>query len=155
MSRATHRLSNAGGGGLNGVDSTREGDWVCTNCQNHNYASRSKCGRCHKDKGHTKGFTTQEAAEAKQVEAELAVTQAASKEVENLRRLCCLRWMAAASRLAADGPQGLANQPHRAEQVIQSVFHLLPQGQPSDGVGMALASAQASGTKQHFIVVTC
>eukprot|EP01043_Picozoa_sp_COSAG02_P004304 COSAG02_NODE_111_length_36009_cov_42.221248_1_plen_2408_part_00 len=155
LSRATHRLSNAGGG-LNGVDSTREGDWVCTNCQNHNYASRSKCGRCHKDKGHTKGFTTQQAAEAKQVEAELAVAQAGSKEVENLRRLCCLRWMAAASRLAADGPQGLAKQPHRAEQVIQSVFHLLPQSQANDGVGGALASAQASGTELHsFFTCSC
>jgi len=151
LSRATHKLSNTGGGSNNGVESTREGDWVCTNCQNHNYASRSKCGRCHKDKGHIKGMTTQEAAEAQQAAADLAMAKEASKEVENLRRVSCLRWMAAASRLAADGPQGLACQPHRTEQVIQAVFHLLPQGQAADGVGGALASAQASGFSESGV----
>ena len=144
LSRATHRLSN-GTGGKNGVDSTREGDWICPHCQNHNYASRDACGRCRKEKGQAKGITTQEAAEAAVVAAELVETQAASKEVENLRRLCCLRWMAAASKLAADGPQGLAQQPHRAEQVIQSVFHLLPQG--NDGAGAS--AAQAAGAPQQ------
>ncbi|XP_026395361.1 uncharacterized protein LOC113290064 isoform X2 [Papaver somniferum] len=24
----------------------RDGDWMCTNCSNHNYASRSRCNRC-------------------------------------------------------------------------------------------------------------
>ncbi|KAJ6989828.1 hypothetical protein NC653_018357 [Populus alba x Populus x berolinensis] len=24
----------------------RNGDWMCTNCNNHNYASRSWCNRC-------------------------------------------------------------------------------------------------------------
>lgn len=25
----------------------REGDWVCTSCNNHNFASRQSCNRCH------------------------------------------------------------------------------------------------------------
>ncbi|KAI3499974.1 hypothetical protein L1887_35788 [Cichorium endivia] len=30
-----------------GAKQWREGDWMCTNCHNHNYASRSKCNKCN------------------------------------------------------------------------------------------------------------
>ncbi|AEC06710.1 unnamed protein product [Arabidopsis thaliana] len=29
-----------------GVKQWRDGDWMCTNCKNHNYASRAECNRC-------------------------------------------------------------------------------------------------------------
>ncbi|RID52782.1 hypothetical protein BRARA_G00221 [Brassica rapa] len=29
-----------------GAKQWRDGDWMCTNCKNHNYASRSECNRC-------------------------------------------------------------------------------------------------------------
>lgn len=29
-----------------GAKQWRDGDWMCTNCNNHNYASRSQCNRC-------------------------------------------------------------------------------------------------------------
>lgn len=29
-----------------GAKQWRDGDWMCTNCNNHNYASRSNCNRC-------------------------------------------------------------------------------------------------------------
>ncbi|XP_043713272.1 uncharacterized RNA-binding protein C17H9.04c-like [Telopea speciosissima] len=29
-----------------GAKQWRDGDWMCTNCNNHNYASRSHCNRC-------------------------------------------------------------------------------------------------------------
>jgi hypothetical protein len=29
-----------------GAKQWRDGDWMCTNCKNHNYASRSHCNRC-------------------------------------------------------------------------------------------------------------
>ncbi|KAL2520391.1 zinc finger (Ran-binding) family protein [Forsythia ovata] len=29
-----------------GAKQWREGDWMCTNCNNHNYASRAQCNRC-------------------------------------------------------------------------------------------------------------
>lgn len=29
-----------------GAKQWRQGDWMCTNCNNHNYASRSQCNRC-------------------------------------------------------------------------------------------------------------
>ncbi|GAB4848480.1 hypothetical protein Ancab_003184 [Ancistrocladus abbreviatus] len=29
-----------------GAKQWRDGDWMCTNCSNHNYASRSQCNRC-------------------------------------------------------------------------------------------------------------
>lgn len=29
-----------------GAKQWRDGDWMCTNCNNHNYASRSECNRC-------------------------------------------------------------------------------------------------------------
>ncbi|OAY60860.1 uncharacterized protein LOC110601869 [Manihot esculenta] len=29
-----------------GAKQWRNGDWMCTNCHNHNYASRSQCNRC-------------------------------------------------------------------------------------------------------------
>ncbi|XP_015581826.1 uncharacterized protein LOC8267099 [Ricinus communis] len=29
-----------------GAKQWRNGDWMCTNCSNHNYASRSQCNRC-------------------------------------------------------------------------------------------------------------
>ncbi|XP_058009139.1 uncharacterized protein LOC110659365 isoform X3 [Hevea brasiliensis] len=29
-----------------GAKQWRNGDWMCTNCNNHNYASRSQCNRC-------------------------------------------------------------------------------------------------------------
>ncbi|KAF6142949.1 hypothetical protein GIB67_003905 [Kingdonia uniflora] len=29
-----------------GAKQWRDGDWMCTNCDNHNYASRSQCNRC-------------------------------------------------------------------------------------------------------------
>ncbi|KAI3938462.1 hypothetical protein MKW92_038773 [Papaver armeniacum] len=29
-----------------GAKQWRDGDWMCTNCSNHNYASRSHCNRC-------------------------------------------------------------------------------------------------------------
>ncbi|KAL5752508.1 hypothetical protein ACOSP7_022702 [Xanthoceras sorbifolium] len=29
-----------------GAKQWRNGDWMCTNCNNHNYASRSECNRC-------------------------------------------------------------------------------------------------------------
>lgn len=29
-----------------GAKQWRDGDWMCTNCDNHNYASRSECNRC-------------------------------------------------------------------------------------------------------------
>ncbi|TXG59781.1 hypothetical protein EZV62_014354 [Acer yangbiense] len=29
-----------------GAKQWRSGDWMCTNCNNHNYASRSECNRC-------------------------------------------------------------------------------------------------------------
>ncbi|XP_038719550.1 nuclear pore complex protein Nup153 isoform X2 [Tripterygium wilfordii] len=34
-----------------GAKQWRNGDWMCTNCNNHNYASRSQCNRCktHKE----------------------------------------------------------------------------------------------------------
>lgn len=149
LARATHRLNN--GGDDRAPDTTREGDWICVSCHNHNYASRTECGRCKKDKGLTQGITTLEAAEAANVKGEQDLANAASKEVENLRRLCCLRWMAAASRLAGDGVQGLAQQPHRAEQVIQSVFNLLPQGEAGGAAAMA---AQAAGAFLHSLALS-
>lgn len=33
-----------------GAKQWREGDWMCTNCNNHNYASRSHCNRCKTEK---------------------------------------------------------------------------------------------------------
>ncbi|CAM8921775.1 unnamed protein product [Rhodiola kirilowii] len=33
-----------------GAKQWREGDWVCSNCNNHNYASRSQCNRCKTEK---------------------------------------------------------------------------------------------------------
>ncbi|KAL4582698.1 hypothetical protein LXL04_007256 [Taraxacum kok-saghyz] len=30
-----------------GAKQWRDGDWMCTNCHNHNYASRSKCNKCN------------------------------------------------------------------------------------------------------------
>ncbi|XP_052189212.1 RNA-binding protein involved in heterochromatin assembly dri1 isoform X2 [Diospyros lotus] len=33
-----------------GAKQWRDGDWMCTNCNNHNYASRSKCNRCNTQK---------------------------------------------------------------------------------------------------------
>ncbi|KAI3669479.1 hypothetical protein L6452_40715 [Arctium lappa] len=30
-----------------GAKQWRDGDWMCTNCNNHNYASRSKCNKCN------------------------------------------------------------------------------------------------------------
>lgn len=33
-----------------GAKHWREGDWMCSNCNNHNYASRSECNRCKTQK---------------------------------------------------------------------------------------------------------
>jgi len=33
-----------------GAKQWRDGDWMCTNCNNHNYASRSNCNRCKTQK---------------------------------------------------------------------------------------------------------
>ncbi|KAF9620803.1 hypothetical protein IFM89_014740 [Coptis chinensis] len=33
-----------------GAKQWRDGDWMCTNCSNHNYASRSQCNRCKTEK---------------------------------------------------------------------------------------------------------
>ncbi|XP_057469996.1 RNA-binding protein involved in heterochromatin assembly dri1-like [Actinidia eriantha] len=33
-----------------GAKQWRDGDWMCTNCSNHNYASRSQCNRCKTQK---------------------------------------------------------------------------------------------------------
>ncbi|KAK1304364.1 hypothetical protein QJS10_CPB11g00834 [Acorus calamus] len=33
-----------------GAKKWRDGDWMCTNCNNHNYASRSYCNRCKTQK---------------------------------------------------------------------------------------------------------
>ncbi|KAL6959963.1 hypothetical protein U1Q18_040112 [Sarracenia purpurea var. burkii] len=33
-----------------GAKQWRDGDWMCTNCNNHNYASRSHCNRCKTQK---------------------------------------------------------------------------------------------------------
>ncbi|EFJ20806.1 hypothetical protein SELMODRAFT_417828 [Selaginella moellendorffii] len=33
-----------------GAKHWRAGDWICTNCDNHNYASRECCNRCGRDK---------------------------------------------------------------------------------------------------------
>lgn len=33
-----------------GAKQWRDGDWLCTNCNNHNYASRSQCNRCKTEK---------------------------------------------------------------------------------------------------------
>ncbi|KAF5960929.1 hypothetical protein HYC85_002138 [Camellia sinensis] len=33
-----------------GAKQWRDGDWMCTNCNNHNYASRSQCNRCKTQK---------------------------------------------------------------------------------------------------------
>ncbi|PON99474.1 zinc finger protein [Trema orientale] len=33
-----------------GAKQWREGDWMCSNCNNHNYASRSECNRCKTQK---------------------------------------------------------------------------------------------------------
>ncbi|XAR57973.1 hypothetical protein NMG60_11026296 [Bertholletia excelsa] len=33
-----------------GAKQWRDGDWMCTNCNNHNYASRSCCNRCKNPK---------------------------------------------------------------------------------------------------------
>ncbi|XP_065856032.1 uncharacterized protein [Euphorbia lathyris] len=33
-----------------GAKQWRNGDWMCTNCSNHNYASRSQCNRCKTQK---------------------------------------------------------------------------------------------------------
>ncbi|WCJ32616.1 zinc finger (Ran-binding) family protein [Euphorbia peplus] len=33
-----------------GAKQWRSGDWMCSNCSNHNYASRSQCNRCKTDK---------------------------------------------------------------------------------------------------------
>ncbi|GAB2226271.1 hypothetical protein Drorol1_Dr00022072 [Drosera rotundifolia] len=45
------------GGGTNGqvpigkgAKQWRDGDWMCTSCSNHNYASRSQCNRCKAEK---------------------------------------------------------------------------------------------------------
>ena len=142
LSRATHKIRRS-----NKPETTREGDWICT-CENHNFASRSECGRCGKAKGQIRGITTAEAAQAAAVAVDEAATAANAKVVEDLRRLCCLRWMAAASRLAADGAQGLAAQPHRAQQILACVYHLLPQG---GGSGAAAAAADAAGLAEDGV----
>ncbi|KAH0701642.1 hypothetical protein KY285_015920 [Solanum tuberosum] len=33
-----------------GAKQWRDGDWMCTNCSNHNYASRSNCNRCKSER---------------------------------------------------------------------------------------------------------
>ncbi|KAM3306308.1 hypothetical protein P3S67_013178 [Capsicum chacoense] len=33
-----------------GAKQWRDGDWMCTNCNNHNYASRSNCNRCKSER---------------------------------------------------------------------------------------------------------
>ncbi|XP_071706716.1 ranBP2-type zinc finger protein At1g67325 isoform X2 [Rutidosis leptorrhynchoides] len=33
-----------------GAKQWRDGDWMCTNCDNHNYASRSHCNKCNTQK---------------------------------------------------------------------------------------------------------
>lgn len=33
-----------------GAKQWRDGDWMCSNCSNHNYASRSECNRCKTQK---------------------------------------------------------------------------------------------------------
>ncbi|XP_027076231.1 ranBP2-type zinc finger protein At1g67325-like isoform X1 [Coffea arabica] len=33
-----------------GAKQWRDGDWMCNNCNNHNYASRSECNRCKKQR---------------------------------------------------------------------------------------------------------
>lgn len=33
-----------------GAKHWRDGDWMCSNCSNHNYASRSECNRCKTQK---------------------------------------------------------------------------------------------------------
>lgn len=37
-------------GGKAGGKQLRPGDWICTGCQNHNYASRTECNRCGEPK---------------------------------------------------------------------------------------------------------
>jgi U3 small nucleolar RNA-associated protein 20 len=55
--------------------------------------------------------------------------------VHHLRSACCLRWLAAVARMAADSSQSLAAHPRRTEQVLLAVYNLLPraelQGAPS------------------------
>lgn len=36
-----------------GAKQWRDGDWMCQNCDNHNYASRSQCNRCKTQKDET------------------------------------------------------------------------------------------------------
>uniref|UniRef100_A0A7N0UBM3 RanBP2-type domain-containing protein n=2 Tax=Kalanchoe fedtschenkoi TaxID=63787 RepID=A0A7N0UBM3_KALFE len=42
-----------------GVKQWREGDWMCSNCNNHNYASRSQCNRCKTEKEEATPSTSQ------------------------------------------------------------------------------------------------
>lgn len=44
---AAYTLPQAGGGAGGKM---RPGDWMCTGCSNHNYASRQKCNRCQTDR---------------------------------------------------------------------------------------------------------
>ncbi|KAB2623383.1 RNA-binding protein [Pyrus ussuriensis x Pyrus communis] len=36
-----------------GAKQWRNGDWMCTNCNNHNYASRLNCNRCKTERDAT------------------------------------------------------------------------------------------------------
>ena len=44
-----------GGGGGGGGGNFRPGDWMCSSCNNHNFASRTECKRCGAPKDGTAG----------------------------------------------------------------------------------------------------